>query len=378
MKNINVDMLLKSAMSSTETPAPELVQKVKYRQIKEEPVLKKTTIRRSFSTVAAAVMAFVLITTTAFAAWYFLKPSEVADKFEDTALSAAFESESAVNINESITSGDYTFTLLAIVSGKDITDHPTFSNGEIRNDRTYAVTAIQKADGSPMPTTQDDEYGNPPFYVSPYVKGLKPWEVNAHTMNGGYSEMVVDGVMYRIIDCDEITMFADRGVYLGINTGSLYNSQAFIFDELTGELKANPNYNGASAVFNLPIDNKFADAEKAEQYLNSLYNNDNTNNNGDTSNDLSNILNSVNWDEAKPIASTAKELTVSANGEISYTFDCEYGSGTINAMFDDCFENSKMAQSKIVYIVEQDVSVYAVRFSMDEQGAITGMIVVPE
>jgi len=270
--NFNVDMLLKSAMSSTETPDPELVQKVKYKQIKEESVLKKTAIRRSFSTVAAAVMAFVLITTTTFAAWYFLKPSEVANKFEDSALSAAFDSETAVNINESITSGDYTFTLLAIVSGKDISNHPVYYSGDIRSERTYAVVAIQKADGSSMPTTQDDEYGNPSFYVSPYIKGLKPWQVNAHTMKGGYSEMVVDGVMYRILDCDEVTMFADRGVYLGINTGSIGNhSEAFIFNEQTGELRANPDYDGSSVVFNLPIDKSLADPEKAQQYLETLW-----------------------------------------------------------------------------------------------------------
>ncbi len=125
-----------------------------------------------------------------------------------------------------------------------------------------------------MPSMQDDEYGNMPFYVSPYIKGLKPWQVNAHTMNGGHSEMVIDGVMYRIIDCDEITMFADRGIYLGINTGSFYNSDAFIFNEETGELKSNPDYDGTSAVFDLPIDKSLANPEKSQQYLDTLLNTD--------------------------------------------------------------------------------------------------------
>lgn len=277
----NMDFLLKKAMATSETPDAELVQKVKYRLSKEEAILRKSTVKRSFSTAVAAVVALLAITTTAFAAWYFLKPSEVADKFEDHALSTAFNSDTAVNINASATSGGYTFTLLAIVSGKDITDHPVYSNGEIRDDRTYAVAAIQKADGSPMPTTQDDEYGNPPFYVSPYIMGLKPWQVNAHTLNGGYSETVVDGVMYRIIDCDGITMFADRGVYLGVNTGSSYDSQAFIFDEQSGKLKANPDFDGSSVVFDLPLDLKLANPEKARQYLDTMGDNEAAQDTGD-------------------------------------------------------------------------------------------------
>lgn len=311
-KNENVDVLLKRALSSTETPDPELIQKVKYNLIKEEPILRKLTIKHSFRVTTVAVMAFMLITTTAFAAWHFLKPSQVADRFKDYALSAAFESETAVNINDSVTSGDYTFTLLAIVTGKDITDYPYYSDGNILDDRTYAVTAIQKADGSPMPTTQDDEYGNPSFYVSPYIKGLKPWQVNAHTMNGGYSETVVEGVMYRIIDCDGIMMFADRGVYLGISTGSFYDSEAFSFDEQTGEITANPGYDGASAIFDLPLDKTLGDPEKAEQYLKSLY----MEPDADDAEGISDSLNDVDWDKAVPVTSTVKELTVDASGLI--------------------------------------------------------------
>lgn len=263
-------MLLKNALSSTETPNPELVQRVKNRQILEGSTLRKTTIKRSFSMAAAAVITLIIFTTTAFAAWYYLKPSDIANKFNDSALSAAFESESAVNINQSITSGNYTFTLLATVSGSDLTDHPFNSNGEILSDRTYAVLAIQKADGSPMPSTMDDEYGSVSFYVSPYVKGLKPWDVNAHTLKGGHSDWVVDGVMYRILACDEVSMFADRGVYLGVNIGSFYDSMAFIYNEQTGELKANPDNDGSSVVFDLPLDKSLADPVKAQEYLDNM------------------------------------------------------------------------------------------------------------
>ena len=272
MKNnsIQVDSLLKNALHSTETPSPELVQRVKNRQVKEETVLKNRTMKRSFGFIAA-VIATVVLTTTAFAAWYLLKPSDVASKTGDNSLSAAFEGANAVSINESVASGDYMYTLLGIVSGKDISDHPIYKGGNLLNDRTYAVLAIQKADGGPMPATSDDTYADTSFYVSPYIKGEQPWQVNIHTMNGAHSEVVVDGVMYRIIECDTVTMFADRDLYLGVNTGSFYDAQAFEYDELTGALKANTDYEGSSALFTLPIDATLADPVQAQAYLDAMW-----------------------------------------------------------------------------------------------------------
>ena len=222
-------------------------------------------IKRSFSTAAAIVAAVLLFTTTAFAAWYFLKPGEVANKLGNSALSAAFDSGSAININESVISGDFTFTLLAIVSGKDISDQPYFNNNELRSDRSYIVTAVRRADGSPM---QED--GIAQFYISPYVKGQKPWLVNAHTLGGGVSEIFADGVIYRLVEFENITMFADRGVYIGIIDGRFPNNQAFLINEQTGDLSVNPDYDGISVLFNLPIDSSLADPEKAQAFLDDL------------------------------------------------------------------------------------------------------------
>ncbi len=372
-KNSNIDMLLKGALSSTETPDAELIQKVKYNLIKEEPILNKSAIKYSFPTAVAAVMAFVLIGTTAFAAGYFLKPSEIADKFADYTLSAAFESESAVNINTSVTSGNYTFSLLAIVTGKDITDMPYYSE-DVQDERIYAVIAIQKVDGTPMPSTQDSEFGKTSFFASPLVKGLNPAKVNITTMNGGYSETVIDGIMYRIVECDNFDIFADRGLYFAICTDMFYNGDAFICNEETGEIKANPDYDGASAVFNLPLDKTLADPEKAEQYLNSLY----TQSDADNADGVSDSWSDVDWDKAVPVDSTVEELTVDANGKISYTYDFEYGSGSISVKFDEYFVDNQTAQSKIVSEMETDDILYGIRFSMDENGTITGMVVMPE
>ncbi len=57
------------------------------------------------------------------------------------------------------------------------------------------------------------------FFISPLVKGLEPWQYNIGTMNGSYCEDIVDGIRYRIIQCDDIEIFADRGVYLSVLGG---------------------------------------------------------------------------------------------------------------------------------------------------------------
>ena len=251
-------------MMEQAVPSDALIQKTKHKMKKEKPIM----IKQSFKTAVIAAAIIMLLATTVFAAWHFLTPSEVADKLEKPALSAAFDSENAININKSITSGDYIFTLLAIVSGKDISDQQYFSNYELRNDRSYIMTAIQRADGNPMPSYEDDGYM--PFYISPYIKGQKPWQVNAHTLHGGATEILADGVLYCLVEFENITMFADRGVYIGITDGSFPNKQAFILNEQTGELSVNPDYDGTSILFDLPIDKSLADPEKAQAFLDDI------------------------------------------------------------------------------------------------------------
>jgi len=239
----------KAAMRTKENTDTHSLGKSNY---KELTVMKNTTFKRSFSAVAAACLVVVILATTAFAAWHFLRPSEVVDMTGDAALSAAFESESAININRSITTDKYIFTLLAVVSGEDITDHPIYnSTGEILRDRTYAVLAIQSADGSPMPLPMDDEFIS--FTVSPFIRGESPMIVNAFTMDAGSISIVDNGVMYMIADFTNVTMIADGSVYIGINTGVMMGDilDAFNFCEQTGEIVANPDFAGSSALFHL-------------------------------------------------------------------------------------------------------------------------------
>ena len=213
--------------------------------------------------IAAAIM---LLSTTAMAAvWMFLRAAEIPKRHGDYTLSDSFDSEKAININESVTSGEYTFTLLAIVSGDGISDF-IGSAMQRQPERTYTVLAIQNADGSPIQKGDLFDVTNN-FMVTPLIRGVKPWVVNAASMGGSFSDSLVDGVVYRLVECDSVMMFADRGLYLGVCSDPFINSNTFNFDETTGEITVNPDYSGASAVFELPIDASYADPEQAERYL---------------------------------------------------------------------------------------------------------------
>ena len=201
--------------------------------------------------IAAAIM---LLTTTAVAAvWMLLRASDIAERKGDYTLSDAFDSEKAISINESITSEGYTFTLLAIAMQR-------------QPERTYVVLAIQNADGNPIQKEDLFDLTNN-FMVTPMIRGVKPWVVNAASMGGSFSDSLVDGVVYRLVECDSIMIFADRGLYLGVCSEPFINRDTFKFDESTGEITVNPDYPGASAVFELPIDASHADPEQAERYL---------------------------------------------------------------------------------------------------------------
>jgi hypothetical protein len=118
-----------------------------------------------------------------------------------------------------------------------------------------------------MPGVSDAEYGQTQFFATPLIKGLKPWQFNVATMNGGYSETVVDCVVYRIVECDGVAIFADRGLYFAVTTDVFINNNSFLFNDETGDITINPAHHGASALFDLPIDKSLGDPEKAEQYI---------------------------------------------------------------------------------------------------------------
>ena len=277
----NIDKILRQALSPTAEPSEELNNKILLRAKEKEYM--KVRKKRIFIITAAAVIACA---ATAAAAIRYLAPKEIAQSVSDNSLARAFESKDAVEVNETQEYGGYRVTFLGVISGSGLIDFTASADGVELEDRTYAVTAIEKSDGTPMPSASDDNYGEVSFLVSPLIKGLNPVHFNAFTMNGGYTDIVKDGILYRLAECDNVEMFADRGAYLCVSTSMSYDINAYNYDEKTGDITRNNNYDGLNALFELPLDKSRADRDEADKYIkeiNSMFEGDNNTGNNNAS-----------------------------------------------------------------------------------------------
>lgn len=220
-------------------------------QEKEKKTMKKFNLRTGLVAAAAAAA----LTVTAAAAVVMLRPRDVALQAGNEALAAAFESQDAITVNDTKTVGDYSVTLMGLVSGDGLSRVENLSGGVTR-DKTYAVLAYERTDGTAI------EEDVPDLTVSPLVEGYAPWQLNAWTLGGGTCTFAREGTLYYLFECDNVEPFADRTVYLAVYPGTHIppSAELFDFDETTGVIKAK----GDTAMFPLPLDKAKADPQKAQ------------------------------------------------------------------------------------------------------------------
>lgn len=264
------DEVLKQALTPNVEPDFWLNQKI-LRQVREEKRVEKKKYKRIPAVVLTAALVLGVGSMTTVAAWKYLMPNEVAEKVRDEKLAEAFVSEDAVFVNETQSYGGYHVTFLGIVSGEALTEQIQVTNGSLRADQSHIVVAIENADGTPMPDTSEDAFGELEFLVSPFIKGYNPVDYNAFFFGGGHTDIVEDGVLYRIMECDNVEIFADQGLYLGVIDNTFYQREAYLYDEVTGEITRNEAYDGLNALFQLPIDVAKADPVAAKAYMETLF-----------------------------------------------------------------------------------------------------------
>ena len=284
--NDRIDDILKQALAPTEEPDFWLNQKIlnqaketdemeRDEQVKRDGMGRKWQTRRKWrkfrwtpGVVLSIILAFALGTTGVYAAYRFLSAGQAAEKAGDDRLAEAFASEGAVRVDETQHFAGYDVTFLGIVSGDGISEMVMEKSGKILDNRTYAVVAVSCADGTPFPEKMSDEtYNDLQFFVSPLIQGCDPVRYNFITMNGSYVQFVENGVLYRIIGCDNIEIFADRQIWLCVSDGSEYNEEAYVYGEESGMISRNEEYEGVNALFSLPVDQTLADPAAAEAYM---------------------------------------------------------------------------------------------------------------
>ena len=112
--------------------------------------------------------------------------------------------------------------------------------------------------------------GKPELFASPLIGGYDPALYNLAGMAGNYTDITEDGVLYRLIECDNVEIFADHDLYLCVTEGTFYNKEAYRYDEVTGKISRNEDYEGLNALFALQVDASKANPEKAAEYIAAL------------------------------------------------------------------------------------------------------------
>lgn len=379
------DDILKHALTPKEEPDFWLNQKI-LNQVKEDKQMKNRKMKR-IPAVLMAVLVLGVGSITAVAAWKYLTPDEVAKEVEDKKLTNAFQSKEAIMVQKTQSGGGYNVTLLGIVSGKDITEYVSEHNGKISEDKTYTVTAIERSDGAPMAKTSEDAYGEEAFFVSPLIEGCNPNKYNAVTMHGGYQDIVEDGILYRISECDNVEYFADRRIYLCVSDGTFYNPEAYFYDEETGAISKNPDYQGLNVLFTLPLDEKKADPVKAKKYLRQLEKE------AEESDDTEYEKTEIDlWAEkvtpenieqyAKRLEDTIQVLTPDAEGYIHTEYELENGrSGWGDFLVSELFPEGKTGMSESIgynYSEDDMESLLFETYTLNKDGTVTYAVYVPK
>lgn len=339
------DNKLKEAMRPSEEPDFWLNQKIMKRNLEVKKMRKNTWKRTAVTFGAVGLLLTGSVGATA--ALRYFSADQVATETENNKLAAAFDSKGAIDIDETQQTGGYDITLLGMVSGKNLSDYESYANGELQADRTYAVVAIANADGTKMQEKDKDGYNvgyTDKFFVSPFIEGYNPNRYNAYTFNGGVTYFVKDGVLYWLLDTDNIEMFANHTIYLGVteNLGAI--GEAYTYQEDSGKIEKNKDYSGVNALFTLPIDKSKASEEEAKKYMDSLLNDeeaDDTEEAGDVQQmkDDEEFFSSLTLDNIEEYAikeeSTVKTLKPDKDGYITWNYEVKNISGGGSFLVED-------------------------------------------
>ena len=120
---------------------------------KGEPDMKK----RKLPVAIAVVLAAACLGGGVYAAGVLMNASQAAEAMGESDVAALFEGDEAVAVNETQSDAGYDVTLLGLVTGEHLTENWNSSWGDDgpENGTTYAVVAVRKSDGTPMPEVTD-------------------------------------------------------------------------------------------------------------------------------------------------------------------------------------------------------------------------------
>jgi hypothetical protein len=199
---------------------------------------------RPFALPAAAIALCLVMTATAFAAWQFLKPADVAEHAGAASILEAFRGENTIEMGITKSDGDLEITLLGVALGDEMKMYAReFAGGEgfgALGAEMYAVLAVTSADG--LPVSAED------IRISSLIKSPEQilWQISPEvSIEGSFAE---DNVLYIAAGVEAMGDFL-----LVSDTDDLQG--AFDYDDYTFELTPNAEYDGINTVFRIPRGN---------------------------------------------------------------------------------------------------------------------------
>ncbi len=214
---------------------------------------KKVISFRKYMKVAVIVACLFVGSGTLYAASRWLSAPEALEQMGEKTLAEKFAKKDAEVLVQ--TDGKYRGIYLGEVSGKLLLENDVKASEE----KTYFVVAVKRTDKKKISLEEK-------IIISPFVKGYAPWAFNIYSMSGNEETQIIDGVLYHMVESENMEMFADKGVYLGIMDGAP-SQEKYSFDEKSGEIKSVKDYEGMNMLFELPMDKTKANPEKAEECL---------------------------------------------------------------------------------------------------------------
>lgn len=227
------------------------------RELEKENKIVNFSKTKKLAVTAAAAVALLIVSVSAALVW--LTPAQVAERNNQPLLAEAFEGPDAIEINETVETGDFAVTLMGLVSGEDLDT----MNPDPGNAHTYAVLSVRRLDGEPL---DNETFRLTDYTMTPLVAGCSPAAVNSWTLGAFASGSAESGVYYCLLDTESIEIFADHTVYMAFYEGGVPKNTIFTVKD-DGTIAFCDDFTGVQALFTLPLDSAKADAAAVDAFL---------------------------------------------------------------------------------------------------------------
>ena len=173
------------------------------------------TIKRNGKMILATAACLAALAVSVSAAVYWLTPSQAArELFDEPGVAEAFDRRDDAGGAAAQTArvGGYEVLFDGVVSGKKLSERVPVINGEVRDERSYAVFAVSGGNVAELNETNDATLTSLGLSITPLVRGHAPWEVNAWTLGGGYAATGAGDTVYFLFDTESLEQFAPEEV----------------------------------------------------------------------------------------------------------------------------------------------------------------------